>query len=56
MERTKEGKPGMNGRVGKKVRQVVKRSWREFYADIMVQPFRVRLGIAWYIIRHRGKR
>lgn len=42
----------MNGRVAKKIRQVMRRNWREFYGDILVLSFRERLQIAWYLITH----
>ncbi len=40
----------MNGRLGKKVRRLMKRAWNEFYKDIYDQPFRVRFLIAWAIV------
>jgi hypothetical protein len=46
----------MNNRIVRKVRQTMRRNWREFYGDILEQSFRVRLGIAWYIVRHSRKK
>jgi len=41
----------MNGRIVKKLRKYTKRNWAAFYEDITEQPLRVRLRIAWFIIR-----
>ena len=43
----------MNNRVAKKVRQLMRRNWREFYGDILKLPFKVRLRIAWFIVTHK---
>jgi len=43
----------MNGRIAKKIRQVSRRNWREFYSDIMTLSFWNRLGIAWFLVTHR---
>ena len=45
----------MNGRISKKVRQLMRRNWAAFYEDILRLPFRVRLRIAWYIVRNSKK-
>lgn len=45
----------MNGRVSRKIRQAMRRGWREYYKDIMTQPFGVRLRIAFYIVTHGQK-
>jgi len=45
----------MNNRISKKLRKLSRRNWREFYGDILGQPFKLRLGIAWYIVTHRRK-
>lgn len=42
----------MNARIAKKIRQMSRRNWREFYGDILVLPLRARLRIAWYLITH----
>ena len=45
----------MNGQFAKKIRKLTKaytdRAWREFYDAIYQQPLRVRLRIAWAILR-----
>ena len=42
----------MNARVAKKIRQVMRRNWQEFYRDILELPFKNRLRIAWYLATH----
>ena len=43
----------INNRIAKKIRQMTRRRWREFYDDVLTQPFGVRWRIAWYIITHK---
>jgi len=40
----------MNGRLAKKLRQISKRNWRQYIAEIKELPFTVRWRIAWFII------
>ena len=37
----------------KKIRQVNRRNWREFYSDIMTLTWWQRLRIAWYLVTHK---
>ena len=46
----------MNGRIAKKIRQVNRRNWREFYGDLLELPFKNRFRIGWYIIWHSKKK
>ena len=41
----------MNGRMVKLLRKYSKRNWAAFYEDIVEQPLKIRLRIAWYIIK-----
>ncbi len=45
----------MNHRVTRKIKQAMRRNWREFYGDILLLPFQNRLAIAWYILTHSKK-
>jgi len=45
----------MSGRISKKIRQVCRRNWREYYGDIISLPLHNRLGIAWFIVTHHKK-
>ena len=46
----------MNGRTAKKIRQVNRRNWREFYTDLITLSFGVRLRIAWYLVSHKRQK
>ena len=49
----------MRSKVSRKVRQHVRRNWRKYFAEIYDLPLKMRLRIAWSIIRakrSKGKR